>query len=64
MTTQSYRGYIIEPVFAYKGLLSGKFDFQVYKADEPEESWIRTRVTTEQVQNEIDEKIEEETLTI
>lgn len=64
MTTQSYRGYIIEPVFRYKGLLSGKFDFQVCKEDEPEESWIRTRVTMEQVQNEIDEKIEEETLTI
>jgi hypothetical protein len=62
MTT--YRGYIIEPVFEYKGLLTGKFDFQVYKEDEPENSWIRTRVTTEQVQNEIDEKIEESTLTI
>lgn len=62
MTT--YRGYIIEPVFSYLGKFGGLHDFEVHREEEPEDCWVRHCVSLQQVRNEIDEKIEESTLTI
>ena len=63
MNAQSYRGYIIEPVFDYLSRF-GKYDFEFHCENDPEDNGLAHYATLEQVKAMIDERIEESTLTI
>lgn len=54
-----YRGFLITPVFNYSGSLSGKTDFEYHKIDNEEVGGRVFRGTIEQVQKEINEKLNE-----
>lgn len=54
-----YLGFLITPVFNYSGSLSGKTDFEYHKIEDPETGGRVFRGTIEQVQKEINEKIQE-----